>query len=113
FLTHDDDLVYVTGGDGERVLAHLADGDAIGDRRRRGQGDPAPLVEGRAHAGDRRGLDADHAYLGPPGLDGQRHPRDEAAAADGQQHGVDVGELIEQLEADRALAGDDARVVEG
>ena len=45
----------------------------------------------------------------------QREPdaADEPAAAHRHQDGVEVGHLLGQLEADRALAGDDARVVEG
>ena len=39
-------------------------------------------------------------------------PRDEAAAAHGHDDDLDVGEVLDDLEADRALAGHDERVVE-
>ncbi len=46
-------------------------------------------------------------------LDRGADAADEAAAAHGHQHRVQVRHLLQQLEPDRALAGDDPRVVEG
>src|SRR3989449_4134630 len=47
------------------------------------------------------------------GLDREADASDEPAAADGDEDRVHVGSLREQLEAERALPGDDALVVEG
>ena len=46
-------------------------------------------------------------------LDGAGDAADEAAAADGHDDGFEVGDLLEQLEADGSLAGHDGGVVEG
>lgn len=51
--------------------------------------------------------------MGVEGLDRECHPRDQSAAADRHHHGVDLGKLFEQLEADRPLSGDDVFIVEG
>ena len=62
----------------------------------------------------RRGLDADDADLGPQCVERDRDPCREPAAADGDHHGRrPVGELLGELEPERPLAGDDARVLEG
>src|SRR5690606_19056292 len=57
-------------------------------------------------------LDADDAGRGPERLDGGRDAGDEAAAPDGHDDDVRVGCVLEDLEADGALARDDGRVVE-
>ena len=59
------------------------------------------------------GLHADHAYVGAQRLDRDRDPGQQPAAAGGHQHGAYVGRLLEDLEAERALPGDDVDVVEG
>ena len=46
-------------------------------------------------------------------LERDRDAADESAAAHGDDDGVEVRHLLDQLEADGALAGDHARVVEG
>src|SRR5690606_33096324 len=58
------------------------------------------------------GLDADDADRRPERLDGGRDAGDEAAAPDRHDHDVGVGRVLEDLEADRALARDDVRIVE-
>ena len=57
-------------------------------------------------------LDAVDPDARPPLLERGRHPRDQPAAADADDGHVDVGQVLEDLEADRAVAGDDERVVE-
>lgn len=44
-------------------------------------------------------------------LDRQRHARDEPASAHGDDHGVDVGHLLHDLQPHCALTGEDVRVV--
>ena len=49
--------------------------------------------------------------MGVEGFDGQGDAGDESAAADGDDDGVDVLDLFDDLEAHGALSGDDVRVV--
>ena len=85
---------------------------------------PSAIV-GRAaavtgHAGDERvavrraglDLDADDAHLGPRLLDDAGDPADQPAAAEGDDHRGEVRDVLEQLQAQRRLAGDHVRVVE-
>ena len=73
----------------------MLDGDSVGDR-----------VAGLAD-------DADGAHVGTALLQRQDDACREPAAADRDQHRVRVGRLLGELEADRALSGDDALVLEG
>jgi len=50
---------------------------------------------------------------GPPRLQVQRDARDQATAADGDEHRVEVRQLLQQLDRDGALAGDHVAVLEG
>ena len=68
---------------------------------------------GAEHGGQALGLNADDADLGIGFLEGAGDAADEAAAADGDDDGFEVGNLLEEFEADGALAGDDFGVVEG
>ncbi len=77
-----------------------------------GQRDRMAGVDRRFHLGGAGWLDADDLHVGPGLLDGGRDAGGQSAATDGHEHGRDVGPLIEDLEAGRALAGDDPRVVE-
>ena len=70
-------------------------------------------LAGAQHGGQLFRLDADDANFGIGLLEGAGDAADEAAAADGHDDGFDVGDLLEQFEADGALAGDDFGVVEG
>ncbi len=55
------------------------------------------------------GLDADHPRRARRG---DRNARDEAAAADRHDDGLDVGEILQDLEPDRSLPRDRQRIVE-
>jgi hypothetical protein len=76
--------------------------------------DPHDLagVPRRPRRSGRLGLDADEAHLRSHLLDRDRDPRDHPAAADRHEHGGQVGNLLEQLQADGALPGDHIFVVE-
>ena len=75
-----------------------------------GTGRPAASEAGNAAAP--RGLRADDPHVGPQRLDRGRDPGDQPAAAGAHDDRAHVGALLEELQADRALAGDDVRVVE-
>ncbi len=55
---------------------------------------------------------ADHPDGRVGRLQGDGDARDEAAARQGDDDGVHLGQVLDQLQADRALPGDDRRVVE-
>ena len=83
---------------------------AIVSTRVAGAISPAPdAVDHRAAAGR---LDADDPDLGPQGAQRDRDARQQPAAAARHDHDVEVGDLLVELEADRALAGDHELVVE-
>ena len=90
-----DELVEQLLEDPHRHLARVLDRDAVGDRVR------AAL-----------GVHADEANLRPQRAHRDRDPRREPAAADRDQERLELGQLLRELEADRALAGDHALVLE-
>lgn len=98
----------------EREVAHPGDGGTVDERLDFRQPHRAP---GRDRCRDARRafrLDADDAHLGMSMAQPRRCSRKQAAAPDGEHH--DVGhetELVERLDDDGGLPGDDARVVEG
>ena len=97
---------------GERELARALDRDAVGDRQRRVDVD---RLAGRQRRRERRdGLDlhADDLDVRPRGLDRDRDAAGQPAAADRHDDLREVGHVLEQLEPERALAGDDVGVVE-
>ena len=49
--------------------------------------------------------------LGRSDLDRQRNARDQPRPANRRDHRVEIGNLVEQFQADRPLAGDDGRIV--
>jgi hypothetical protein len=85
---------------------------AVDERRRVLDFGGLARSEGRGHR--RRGLrlgrvDADAR---PELLDGARDPADQATGAVGDDHRVDVREVIDQLEADRPVPGHHALVLD-
>ena len=77
-----------------------------------GQRDDAALAQRLLGVGGELGLDADHAGIRAQRLDRRRDARDQAAAADADDDGGDLGKVLRDLEPHRPLAGDDPRVVE-
>ena len=109
-----DDLVDRRLHDRERVLADLLHRDAVGEQ--------PDLVEPDAAAGRQRlrhrvgidRLDADHLHVGPERLDVGADAGDQPAAADGHEDRRRDSGLCRSISTrDRALAGDDQRIVEG
>ena len=95
-----DDVVEHVAQDRGRQLPRMLDGDALGDR------EPADLA-----AGERSERGRLHAYqprLRLHGPDRERDPGREPAAADRDDDRLQVGNLVEELEPDRALPGDHA-----
>src|SRR6185369_8932788 len=87
--------------------------DAVGDGGSAGDGDALSRVEGGPHARYLLALDADDTHGGLERLESHRHASGQPAASHGDHHRLEVGDLVHQLEGNGALAGDDARVVEG
>ena len=73
----------------------------------------SPLSKLRLHGRCGAALDPQHLYLRSQRLDRRGHPRDETATADGDHHRLQIGHLLEYLQTDRPLTGDDFRILEG
>src|ERR1035437_155800 len=113
FVVDGDDFVDVVANHGQGEVAGASDGDAIGDGGLGGDGDGVSGLASAEHGGKLFRLDADDADSGIGLIERAGEAADEPAAADGDDDGFDVGDLLEQFEADGALAGDDLGVVEG
>jgi hypothetical protein len=96
----------------EGQLADLADGDPVGDRLHRVELLALALLQRGSDARGALGLDADHAGVGPA-LDRGGHSRDQPAAADRDDHGIHLGEFLDDFQAERPLPGHHVGVVEG
>ena len=107
-----DDLVDVLLAHGEGVCARQTHREAVGERLRGGDEDGLVLLHGELHARQHRGLHADDADGRLLLLQRTRDAGDQAAAADGDDDGVEVGVLLEQLQTDCALPSHDLEVVE-
>jgi hypothetical protein len=107
------DLVDPARDQRQREIAGPFDGDPVGDRRGRVDGDRRPGRErGRiGRAGSH--LDADDAHLRVRRLDDAGDPRDQAAAAERHDDRREIGHLVEQFKAERRLPEDHQRVIEG
>ena len=66
-----------------------------------------------AHHRRGRGLTAHNPHSWPPSLEGSGNPGHEASPAHSHEHEVEVRALVEDLEAERALAGDHLEVIVG
>ena len=110
-LGHQHHVVDEAADDLQRQLADILDGDAFGERL---AADLRVLAaQCRPHGRIELGLDADDLGVRLQRLDGDGDAGDEAAAADRHDDRVEVGTVGDDLEADGALSGDDARVVVG
>ena len=98
---------------GEAVRLAEAAAERVGERGDLLDRDRAAGGEGGVHGGAAVHRDADDLRRRVGGLDGEGDPGGEAAAGERDEDGGEVGAVLDQLEADGALAGDDAGVVEG
>ena len=97
---------------GERQLAGPLDRDAVGDRQRRVDAD---RLAGRSDAGNGAHASACTPIdptSGRARLDRDRDAAGQPAAADRDDDRARSGDVLEQLEAERPLPGDDVGVVE-
>ncbi len=111
-FVHRHDAIDDALDDGERRIAQPADREAVGQRVRKRDGRRRVRVECSGEARRTLRLDPDDRDLLRPGLDRRADSRDEAAAADRNHDGFDVGRLFEDFESHRALARDHVDVVE-
>ncbi len=70
-------------------------------------------AKARRHCRAARHRDADHARLAPLALDRGRHARRKPAARKRHQHAFEIRKVRNDFQSERALAGNDGRVVEG
>ena len=109
-----DDLVDERLAQPEGLFAHLADRGAIGEQPDVGQFDPPARLQRTGHRIGVGGLHADDPDVGAHLLHIRGDARDQTAAADCREDGVDRRLVLAQdLHADRAVAGDHVGIVEG
>ena len=109
----DHEVVDQFTGEPERLLADELDGGAVAEQPDVVERHPLPGGERTDHRVGVLDLDADHLDLRADGLDVGGDPRDQTAAADGDEDRLDRPlALAEQLHRDRPLPGDHVRVVE-
>lgn len=94
-------------------VAGAADLDPVGHRHRFVDRDRVPGLERGRVRGRARRLHPDDPYVRPQRLHGDRDTGRETAAADPDEDGPHLRALLQDLQADGALARDDVAVVEG
>ena len=112
-LRDGDDIVYVFLDDIICILTRVLDGDTVGKGRNSVQGGQGAVLEALIHTRGKLGLHTVDLHVGVEMLDGIGHAREQSAAADGDDDGLYVGELVEDLQTDGALPRDDLVIVEG
>src|SRR5579863_2223043 len=70
-----------------------------------------PRAQTGLGVGGHFGFDADHFHRRLGQLDSGSHSADQTSAADWRENGFDFRHIFENLQSDRALAGDDLFVV--
>ena len=75
--------------------------------------DHLALIEARLEGRRSLGLDPDDAYRGTARSERRGEARDQSAAADGDDDGIDIGKVFQDFEAERALSRNDERIGEG
>ena len=113
FVVDGDDLVDVARDEREGEVAGAADGDAVGDGGFRLDGDGVAGLAGAEHGGELVGFNTDDADTGAGLFEGAGDAADEASAADGDDDRFQIRHLLQELEGDGSLAGDDFGVVKG
>ena len=108
-----DDIVEQGRAQAEGLFADASHGDPLGEQADAFEGDRLGGGEGGGQAGGLLVLDADNGDVGHELLDQDRDAGGQAAAAHGHEDAVEPGVLLDHLQTDGSLPGDDARVVEG
>ncbi len=108
-----DDLVDDLFCDPEGFLANLFNRGTVREQTDVGQCHAATSGQRARHRIRVGGLHTDHTDLGPHRFDVSADAGDQAATANGDEHGVDRSCMLAQdLHADRSLPGDHVRIVE-
>ena len=107
------DAVYIFLYIGEHQVAGGLDRHAIGDGVGGGEGDHMAGLQAGLHGGGALRLHADDRDVGVEQLGQGGHASGQAAAADGDQDHIHVGEVLKDLVCDGALAGGYPKIVEG
>jgi len=97
----------------ERPLADRPSGDPIRDCVDAVSGVDLTFLERLGDACGSLGLHTHYSNIGTLGFDRRRDSGDESTAADGDDDGFDLRELIEDFEPDSSLSGHHRLVVEG
>ena len=87
--------------------------DAVSQSRGIGHSGDLTSLTGSIHGSHNAGLHADDLAGGLELLDGESHTGDQTAAADGDHDLLHFGELLQNLQTDGALTGNDIRIIEG
>ena len=112
-LADGDHLVHILFA---HLIGQLAGGLDLDAVRKGGSGVQGPvtmLLHGHIHAGRTRRLDAVDLDIRPQGLDGKGNAGNQAAAAHRHNHGVQIGQLIQDFQTDGALACNHQFIVVG
>src|SRR5690606_28316894 len=122
FQQHHDgvlDVAFADQFDAIDLAAHDVLGDDAGRLHRDALGDGVVpgghglAADGGVHRREALGLHADDLDAGLDGARGRGDAADQAAAADGDDHGVEVGLVFQHFQRHGALPGDHRRVVIG
>ena len=100
-------------GEGQPVLQPDAATQTVGQSRQFRHLDRVAGGKARGHGGAALHADADDADIRAQGLGGQRHPREQPAPRQRHGDGCGIGDLIQNLQPQRALPGDYIRMVKG
>ena len=110
-LGHGNDIVHILLAQLVGQLARGLDLNAVRKGGSRFQGLVLVLVQAAVHTGGTLGLYAVHLDLRPQGLDGKGDAGDQSAAAHRHHHSVHIRQLVEDLQANGSLPGDDLLVI--
>ena len=108
-----DDVVEQGPAHAEGLLTDAAHSHPFGKQTHMVQGDGLPAQQGGLEAGRLLVLDADDLDPGHELLDEDGDTGRQPAAAHGHEDAVEMGVLLDELQTDGALTGNDAGVVEG
>lgn len=111
FFTHADNFINAVFGDSKGVSANLRHSKAIGERGPSVALDGLSSFERSDVARAMHRFYTDDLDVGLGFLDGQRYAGDQAAPTDGADNGFEIGDLLDEFEADSALAGDDFQTI--
>ena len=109
-LADEDDAIHQLAQDLSRQLSHFLDCDAFRNRRATHLGLLSTQLS-RQRRIERR-LDTDDRYRRATRFDRRGDAGGKSATADRDHHHIEIGKLIQNFEADRALPRDDVLVVE-